>query len=239
MWEKGKTDSRTAKGVIILVFILLFIQFLFFAFKIVEKRKVNATALSVAAYGEPRQQVSGEGRGEPSPSNGGNSSKAPSAEGNSLQQEKKKGKNNSSKREQVLPWWEVPIELNAADSAALVSLRGIGPYYAKRIMEFREKLGGSYASVEQLLDIKGIDSTKFEGFVERVYIDSSLIKRIDLYTLPYDSLVAHPYIGPYAAKGIERMRRLLPREEFSIDSLVNSGVLPRLQGERLKPYQRR
>ena len=139
----------------------------------------------------------------------------------------------------MLPWWEVPIELNAADSAALVSLRGIGPYYAKRIMEFREKLGGSYASVEQLLDIKGIDSTKFEGFVERVYIDSSLIKRIDLYTLPYDSLVAHPYIGPYAAKGIERMRRLLPREEFSIDSLVNSGVLPRLQGERLKPYQRR
>ncbi len=227
MWEKEKTHSRTATGIIILVFILLFIQFLFFAFKIVEKRRVNAAALSVAAYGEPLL------------SNGGNSSEPASVQGNSLQEGKKKGKNNSSKREQVLPWWEVPIELNAADSAALVSLRGIGPYYAKRIMEFREKLGGSYASVEQLLDIKGIDSTKFEGFVERVYIDSLLIKRIDLYTLPYDSLVAHPYIGPYAAKGIERIRRLLTREEFSIDTLVNSGVLPRLQGERLKPYQRR
>lgn len=137
---------------------------------------------------------------------------------------------------QVKPWWEMPVELNGADSVALVSLKGIGPYFALKILDFREKLGGSYASIEQLLDVKGIDSVKFSGFKERVYIDTTLIIKIDLYSLPYDSLVMHPYIGPYAAKGIVRMRKSLSKEEFSIDELVKNKVLPTANGERLKLY---
>ena len=48
--------------------------------------------------------------------------------------------------------WDM-VELNSADSAALVELPGIGGYYAKQIIRFREKLWGSYANIEQLLEI--------------------------------------------------------------------------------------
>ncbi|HEU4716825.1 MAG TPA: helix-hairpin-helix domain-containing protein, partial [Bacteroidia bacterium] len=36
------------------------------------------------------------------------------------------------------------LELNTADSALLVTVNGIGPVFAKRIIEYREKLGGFY-----------------------------------------------------------------------------------------------
>lgn len=35
-----------------------------------------------------------------------------------------------------------PLELNGADSLALIAVRGIGPYYASRIMRYRERWVG-------------------------------------------------------------------------------------------------
>ncbi len=49
-----------------------------------------------------------------------------------------------------------PLQLNTADTSDLIALPGIGPYYAKKIIQYREKLGG-FASKDQLLDIYGID----------------------------------------------------------------------------------
>ncbi|MBQ1754135.1 MAG: helix-hairpin-helix domain-containing protein, partial [Bacteroidales bacterium] len=41
------------------------------------------------------------------------------------------------------PYIEIAkLELNGADSAALVSLRGIGPWYARKILDYRDRLGG-------------------------------------------------------------------------------------------------
>ena len=43
------------------------------------------------------------------------------------------------------PYIEIPkLELNTADSTALVALRGIGPYYARKILAYRDRLGGFY-----------------------------------------------------------------------------------------------
>jgi competence ComEA-like helix-hairpin-helix protein len=49
------------------------------------------------------------------------------------------------------------IDINTADSAAWVALNGIGPGFAKRIMTYREKLGGFY-QVDQLKEVYGLDS---------------------------------------------------------------------------------
>ena len=45
--------------------------------------------------------------------------------------------------------------LNTADSAALVQLYGVGGYYARKILKYRERLGGSFVSPRQLLEIEG------------------------------------------------------------------------------------
>ena len=53
------------------------------------------------------------------------------------------------------------ISLNRASSSQLESLPGIGPALAGRILAYRDEIG-SFASVEQLLEVTGIGSKLFE-----------------------------------------------------------------------------
>ncbi|WP_139657992.1 ComEA family DNA-binding protein, partial [Pseudomonas shirazica] len=79
-----------------------------------------------------------------------------------------------------------------ADSAELVTLYGIGPYYATKILEYRARLGG-FAVPEQLLEIKGFDTERLEGFYDHVFTDTSFIKKLDLKTASEDRLANHLY----------------------------------------------
>lgn len=92
-------------------------------------------------------------------------------------------------------------ELNSADSTALVNVRGIGPAFAKRIIRYREKLGG-YSDLNQLLDVYGIDSTRFLLIERFLTVDQSLIKKININTASVDQLRAHPYLDYFVAKAI-------------------------------------
>ncbi len=95
------------------------------------------------------------------------------------------------------------IELNRADSLTLISLPGIGPYYASKILDFRKRTGG-FAYPGQLMDIKGIDSVRFNSFKELVTADSNLIVKKDIALATGDELSVNPYIGAYLARAIVR-----------------------------------
>ena len=92
-------------------------------------------------------------------------------------------------------------EINGADSSALVRVRGIGPTFAKRILRYREKLGG-FSDIGQLQDVYGIDSARFIQIERHLYIDQKLIRKINVNTASLDELRAHPYIDYYIAKSI-------------------------------------
>ena len=59
------------------------------------------------------------------------------------------------------------LDLNAADSAALDALPGIGPYFAKRILAYRAELGG-FSYPEQLMDIYHFDREKYDALSDLV-----------------------------------------------------------------------
>ena len=127
------------------------------------------------------------------------------------------------------------VELNSADSAALDALPGIGPYYARQIIAYRERIG-FFADISQLLDIRGMDTARLRRLADRLYIAPESLRPLDLYSMPIDSLAAHPYIGPYAAKGIDRLRRTLPEAEFTFQAILDSRILPPAQARRLALY---
>ena len=68
------------------------------------------------------------------------------------------------------PASEVRIELNAADTADLERVRGIGPVFARRIVKFRALIGG-FSRKDQLLEVYGIDGDNFPRIAEQVYIE--------------------------------------------------------------------
>ena len=52
------------------------------------------------------------------------------------------------------------VEINAADTFDLQEVKGIGSSYARRISNYRDRLGG-FIKKEQLLEVFGIDSAKY------------------------------------------------------------------------------
>src|SRR3569833_498755 len=54
----------------------------------------------------------------------------------------------------------VVIELNSADSAKLTELKGIGSSFARRIVNYRNRLGG-FISKEQLKEVYGMDDDRY------------------------------------------------------------------------------
>ncbi|MDR1602242.1 MAG: helix-hairpin-helix domain-containing protein [Tannerella sp.] len=98
------------------------------------------------------------------------------------------------------------VELNMADTLALQKVPGIGSAFSNRIVKFRNLLGGFY-SVEQLSEVYGIDEERYTNIVPWFRLDTSLIRRLPVNTLPADSLRRHPYISYRQANAIERLRK--------------------------------
>lgn len=122
------------------------------------------------------------------------------------------------------PYIDIPkIDINLADSATFDLLPGIGGWYAKKMVEHRARLGG-YSFIGQLMDIKGIDEEKFEGFSDLVCISAPY--KYPLWDLSADSLARHPYI-----KSAEIARRIVfyrdhnPQEQWTVDGLRRAGII--------------
>ena len=98
------------------------------------------------------------------------------------------------------------IELNTADSTDLVSVDGIGPVFAKRILAYRERLGG-FHSTGQLREVFGIDEERFEKISAFVKTDSTYIRKINVNTAGVSDLKKHPYISPNVAQGLVNYRK--------------------------------
>lgn len=123
------------------------------------------------------------------------------------------------------PYIEIPaLDLNTADSSALVGLRGIGPYYARKILEYRSRLGG-FASPDQLLEIEGFGQERYDSLCDEIRADSSLIERIPLWNDTSGRLAAHPYFGPKAARGLERFKSLADSSSWTLENLVKENIL--------------
>lgn len=134
------------------------------------------------------------------------------------------------------PFIEIPrLELNSADSAGLVALRGIGPYYARKILEYRERLGG-FVDAAQLLEVDGIDADRFAGFSEDVTVDGKKIRRLDLWHASDSLLARHPYLGAKGARSVVRYRQLYDSARWTLRDLAQERVLPPENIEKLKKY---
>lgn len=130
------------------------------------------------------------------------------------------------------PYIDIPkLDINLADSAAFDTLPGIGGWFARQMIEYRERLGG-YSYPEQLMEIRNFDREKFDKLSDLIFISPQTAVPYPLWTLPEDELKRHPYIGS-AAHGIVLFRNSQPKEKWSIRELERNRVLSPENAERL------
>ena len=117
------------------------------------------------------------------------------------------------------------LVLNTADTTSLITIPGLGPYYARKIVQYGNRLGG-YVSVDQLDEIDDFPTEAKKYLV----ISNPSPKKLNVNQLSLNELKRHPYINFYMAKAITDYRRL----HGSIHSLQELRLLKDFSPEVIK-----
>lgn len=146
----------------------------------------------------------------------------------------------SNKKEYVQKFENKPIsivslksvDINRADSFELQTLNGIGSVIAKRIIKYRDALGGFY-DLLQLEEVYGMNSQTFMEINHLIKIDDSIIKKININHVDEFILEKHPYITKKQASIIIKYRNnhgnFYNFEDFSKVKIFSNEELKKLR----------
>ncbi len=126
------------------------------------------------------------------------------------------------------------VDINYGDSAAFESLPGIGPTLAKRIITFREKLGGFYA-IEQVAETYGLPDSTFQKIKGNLKMAPFEVRMININTATKEELQLHPYIRYKIASLIIAYRTQHGKFE-SVDDLNKIQGIGAEVFEKMKEY---
>jgi DNA uptake protein ComE-like DNA-binding protein len=98
------------------------------------------------------------------------------------------------------------VDINIADTSQFISLPGIGSKLSKRIISFREKLGGFY-SIDQIAETYLLPDSTFQKIRPYLILNSSAIKKININAASVDEMKVHPYIRYQMANAIFQYRQ--------------------------------
>ena len=122
------------------------------------------------------------------------------------------------------------VMLNANDTSIYKKVPGIGSYFARRIADYSQRLGG-FVSIDQLDEIEGFPQEAKKYFT----VSGAGVRQLNVNRLSLNELKRHPYINYYQAKAITDYRRL----HGPLHSLDALHLLPEFTEQditRLKPY---
>lgn len=125
------------------------------------------------------------------------------------------------------------VELNSADTLDLRALPSIGPWLARKIVEYRERLGGFYKP-DQLLEVFRLTPGKLDTIWPYIRVDTSAVRRIDINRIAMQELMMHPYLSRSQARGlvayrekhgafnsVEDLKKCLVIDEKTFDKMRN------------------
>jgi competence protein ComEA len=127
------------------------------------------------------------------------------------------------------------LDLNVADTTQLITVYGIGSKFSKRIVEYRERLGG-FVSMDQLNEVYRLDTTAVGRLKKKFFVLPDYRPRqILLNSVTEKELAAHPYFSYKLAAAIFAYR--FQHGNFtSIEDLVNLKLVTEKDFQRIKPY---
>ncbi len=122
------------------------------------------------------------------------------------------------------------VILNTADTTELMKVPGIGPYFARKIVQYGQRLGG-YVSVSQLDEIEDFPLESKRFFV----VEGVAPQKLNVNRLSLNELKRHPYINFFMARTITDYRRLHGALHSLNDLRLTKDFSPEVIA-RLEPY---
>jgi len=126
------------------------------------------------------------------------------------------------------------LEINSASKEDLIELNGVGEFYAKQILKYKNELGG-FVFIEQLLEVWKMRLETYEKLLPQLSIDTNKIKKINVNTCSLEDLRSHPYLDYYQANSIIKMR--MQKDGYNeLQEILESKLINEEEFQRLLPY---
>lgn len=139
------------------------------------------------------------------------------------------GKNDQAYRQGLA------IDINRATKEELKSLKGIGDFYADKIIAYREKLGG-FITINQLLEIYKFDKEKLLSLKPYLLLDKNDIRPLNLNTVDVRTLKNHPYINDWnIANSIVKIREQKGKYQ-RVSEIKESVLMTDSLYQKIEPY---
>lgn len=126
------------------------------------------------------------------------------------------------------------IDINAAETEQWTRLPGIGEGWARKILNWRDKLGG-FSSVEQVAETRFLPDSVFQKIRPLLVCGKPDFNRISINTADWKTLNEHPYIESKQARWIIAYREQHGNYR-SVDDLLKIPEIKRDWLERVRPY---
>ena len=126
------------------------------------------------------------------------------------------------------------IEINSASVEELEKLKGIGPFFAKQIIKYRDRLGG-FSNKEQILEVWKMTVETYDNLIPQIEIDKTKIRKLKINDVTPEELKNHPYLNWSQVNSIIKMRA--QRTNFNnINEIQESKLIDAETFEKLIPY---
>lgn len=127
------------------------------------------------------------------------------------------------------------FDINMADTTQLIAIYGIGSRLSRRIITYREKLGG-FVDLAQLKEVYGLDTATVRRLMQKTYIIPGYAPRKLNINLATDrELSTHPYISIGIAKAIVAYR--FQHGNFAaVEDICGLQIVKREDADKILPY---
>lgn len=122
------------------------------------------------------------------------------------------------------------LDVNSAKIEEWTHLKGIGDYYASKIINFREKLGGFY-SIDQIMETYHLPKETIEENRKWLKINTP-VSKIDLKNADFTTLISHPYIDKRQTKLLLKLQK----KELVITKDLFLQIFTEEEWKRVAPY---
>ena len=130
--------------------------------------------------------------------------------------------------------YEILVNINTATASDFQKLKGIGEAYSKRIVAYREKLGG-FIAVEQIREVYGMTDELYNSILPSLKVNNEPVRTININTADFKTLVSHPYIDKKIANAILNYRDFAKTIK-STDELVKQKAFSQSEYDKISKY---
>lgn len=128
------------------------------------------------------------------------------------------------------------VEINSADTTELKKIKGIGSFTAKKIVQFREHLGG-FTSIDQLAEVYPLNMEKLDSMRQYLLVDLGLMQKINVNEVTAEQLSKHPYLTSAQAKSLIAYRTMHGNFK-QVEDIKKSALIDQKTYEKAKDYLR-